>query len=298
MRAEPVQRLPDDRRRGLGHHVSVGPRSDRQPDGHVAVAQPGELGQRLFEEKVLPTGQQQHRNVGALQGLSQMQPRPELVVGVGVLEPGLEPQRTVTEQRAARFPQWQSIGSACHTALRPRLAQQRQQPIGILLVRDQVAPTEEVVEAERPRAPSWPADVVRADGDHSRLHLGWGIAEQRPLGEAQIRQPDSAERAGEPGLFAQPRDGVGAVGNLVHHGRELAARTERAPHALHHHVIAAGGVDRAEQCGEREAAPVGATHQQRAGGGGELRLVVVGDQVHAVAHGNTKAAVDGHLGPG
>ncbi len=57
------------------------------------------------------------------------------------------------------------------------------------------------------------------------------------------------------GCVAKPCGGVGAVGDLVHERVEVAAGTERAAHALHDDVVAAGGVHARVQHRERKPRP-------------------------------------------
>ena len=101
-------------------------------------------------------------------------------------------------------------------------------------------------------------------GDHGRSQFRRRILQHRPLGEAQIGNPDGGEATGEPRLAPQPGDRVSAVGDLVNHRIEDAARSERAPHTLQHHPIAAGCVQLGEYQRERKSAAVGSAGQQGA----------------------------------
>ena len=86
------------------------------------------------------------------------------------------------------------------------------------------------------------------------------------------------------GWCAKPRGGVGAVGDLVHERVEVAAGAECAANALHEDVVAARGVDGPEEHGDRPPAAVRSADQECPRGIRRQWLVVVGDQLDAVAH--------------
>ena len=251
------------------------------------------LREGLFQEQVLPAADQQHGNLGALKGVVELQPGPERVVVLRVLQPGLEPRRAGAEQRSRGVAGRHSCRCARQQAFGPQLPGEHADPARIFLVGDHVAPAQEVVEPECARAPAGSGQVVRADGYHSSLHLRRRIGQHRPLGEAEVRPPDRAEGTGEPRLLAQPCRGVGAIGDLVDHRIEFAAGAEGAANALQDDVVAARRVGACEQRRKRIPAAVGAADQQRARRIRRRWLVVVGDQLDAVAHRDAHAVVHG-----
>ena len=132
-------------------------------------------------------------------------------------------------------------------------------------------------------------EVVRTGGDDGRSQFRRRILQHRPLGEAEIRDPDGGEATGEPRLVPQPGDRVRAVGDLVNHRLEHATRSECAAHALQDHAVTARGVQVGEYQREGELPAVGSASQQRADRVAD-GFVMVGDQFHAVAHRDPDAA--------
>src|SRR5947199_408381 len=78
-------------------------------------------------------------------------------------------------------------GRTHHGFLGPQLPDAGPDPARILLMNDQVAPPEEVVDGERPRTPGRQPHVVWARDDHAGDELRWGILQQRELSETEIR---------------------------------------------------------------------------------------------------------------
>ena len=155
---------------------------------------------------------------------------------------------------------------------------------GVLLVGHQIAPGEKVVDRERAGAPHRGQEIVRTRGNDGRGQFRWRILQHRPLGESQIRQSDSGESTGEPGLLTQPCHRVSAVGDLVDHRLEDPARPERPAHALQHDVVAAGRVWPGKGERERKTTSVRPADQHGADGCGGRRCVVVGHQLDPIAH--------------
>ena len=219
---------------------------------------------RLLQEQVLPAADQQHRHLHPVERGAESHRLPERLVVIGMVEPRLPPRRAGAQQLPAGRTQRQLTGGAYHAFLRPQLADAGADSSGIFLVRNQMAPAQEVVDGERAGAPGRLAEIVGTGGDDGRGQLGRRILQQRPLGEPEIGNPDGGEATGEPRLLPQPCDGVGAVGRFVDHRREGPARPERPPHTLHQHVVAAGGVQRAVQQRERKPAAIRSAEQQGA----------------------------------
>src|SRR5439155_25598044 len=127
------------------------------------------LRQRLLEEQVLPSAEQQHRNLRALQRLMQLQLGPVRVVVFRMLEPRLVPRRASAEQRPAGLADWQRAGRRFECPARPYLADERADAARIPLVGEHVGPAKEVVEPERTGTPARGAEIMRADADDRRL---------------------------------------------------------------------------------------------------------------------------------
>nr|CRL56262.1 hypothetical protein CPGR_03578 [Mycolicibacterium fortuitum subsp. fortuitum DSM 46621 = ATCC 6841 = JCM 6387] len=247
VRAEPVERFGDHGGDALCHQLGVSPRPDGQRHRDTAPVQLLVLLQGLVQEQVLPPAQQQDGHLDMLQSLIEPQLVPERVVALGMFQPGFEPRCTVAQQLTGRGSHRQSGGGLGQLGGPAQLPGEGLHHARLLLAGHHRAPAQEVVEAERSGAPRRCAEIVRSDGDDGGLHLRRGIGQQRPLGEAEIGQAHGGERSGEPGLVAQPGHGVGAVGHLVDHRGELAARAECAAHTLQHHVVAARRVYLCEQ---------------------------------------------------
>ena len=259
------------------------PGADGQRDVDAAAAQMPVLPQRLPHEDVLPAAQQQHRNLHAVQRLGEPPRIPKRIVHPGMFDPRFEPGRARAEQRPGRGTHRHRAGRLGHPASGLQLAE-CDPPARVLLVGNQVAPAQKVVDGERAGAPHRGIEIVGTRGDHGRGQLRRRILQHRPLGESQIRHPDGGESAGKPRLFTQPYDRVGAIDGLVDHRLEHPARPERPAHALHHDVIAARRVEPPKHQGERKPPPVGAADQHGADRAGSGRRVVVGHQVDPVAH--------------
>ena len=253
----------------------MGPGPDRQRDVRAAAPQVRVLLQRLLQKDVLPAADEQHRHLHAVQRGAVAQSLPERVVAAGVFDPGFEPRRTGAQKCARRLAERQPEGGLRYLARCQQLADAGAHADRVLLVGHQVAPTEKVV-GERAGAPHRGVEIVRPHRDYRRGQLRRRVIQEGPLGESQVRQPDGGELPCEPGLFAQPHHGVGAVGGLVDHRLEHAAGPERATHALQHHVVAACRVQPGEYQRERKGAPIGPANQQGTGRGGGGRCIVIG----------------------
>ena len=205
-----------------------------------------------------------------------------------------------------RSDEWSARGRAGHAprprpaagrapgaaVVRPWPAHQAAQHPGALLVSDQVAPADVVVQVEDAVAERGPAEVVRAHVHDGRDQLRRRVHGQRPLHEPEVAGAVGDQPSVEPALLAQPGDGVLPVGDLVAHRLELPAGPEGAAAALHQHVVAAFGQDLRVLQGERAAAAVRAADQHGGRRRHADRQVVVGQQHRAVGHRHLDVALD------
>ena len=166
------------------------------------------------------------------------------------------------------------------------------QRAGALLVSDQVAPADVVVQVEDAVAVRAPAEVVRAHVHDGRDQLRRRVHGQRPLHEPEVAGAVGGQPSLEPALLAQPGDGVLPVRDLVAHRLELPAGPEGAAAALQQHVVAAFGQDLRVLQGERAAAAVRAADQHGGRRRHADRQVVVGQQHRAVGHRHVEVALD------
>ncbi len=63
----------------------------------------------------------------------------------------------------------------------------------MLLVRNQIAPAQKIVDGERAGTSHRGVEIVWSRGDDGRGQFWWRIVQQRLLGEPQVGQPDGAE---------------------------------------------------------------------------------------------------------
>ena len=171
-------------------------------------------------------------------------------------------------------------------------AHERWQRPGVLLVSDQVAPADVVVQVEDAVAVRGPAEVVRAYVHDGRDQLRRRVHGQRPLHEPEVAGAVGGQPSLEPALLAQPGDGVLPVRDLVAHRLELPAGPEGTAAALQQHVVAAFGEDLRVLQGERAAAAVRAANQHGGRRRHADRQVVVGQQYRAVGHRHLEIAFD------
>ena len=275
----------------------MSPGSDEQPDGHAPAGERAVLLQGLLDEQVLPAAHKQHRGRDPLQRGTALHGGPERVTGLRVIHPPLGPGRLAADhvsvsgrdreaaQHLAQPPFGR--GQACHRAQHP----------GALLVRDQVAPHDVVVQVEGAVAVRGPAEVVRADMYHGGGQFRRRVHGQRPLHEAEVAGAVGGQPALEPVLLTQPRHGVLPVGDLVPHRLEVPAGPERAAHALQQHVIAALGQDLPGLQGEHARPAVRAADQHGGCRRHADRDVVGGQQHRAVGHRHLDVVFHRHLVP-
>ena len=209
-----------------------------------------------------------------------------------MLQPGLEPGCPGAEQVASALGDRRPVERRAQPPVRGDRADDAAHRIDALLVNDQVAPAEEVVQVEGAVAVRGPAEVVRAD-DHDRGdQLGRRVQGQGPLHEAEVAGPERGQPSVEPALAAQPGHGVLAVAGLAAHRLEPSAGAEGAAAALQQHVEAAFGDELGLQQAERGPASVGTAHQDRGGRLAGDRQVVVGQQHRAVGHRHLDVPLD------
>ena len=269
--------------------LGVSPRAHGQRDVDAPLAKVPELMERLAQEQVLPAAEQQHRHLDPVKGGADVQRPPERVVVRRRRQPGLPPRSPFAEQRPAGRAQRRLRGRTHHALLSPHLADAGADSVRIFLVRNQIAPAEEVVDRERAGTPRRRAQIMGTGGDDGRDQFRRRILQQRVLSEPQVRDPDGGEAAGEPRLPPHPFDRVGAVGCFVGHGHEVSGRSECPSHTLQHHAISAGSVQIGENQRERKSTAVGSAGQQGADGFPD-GFINVGDQLDTVAHRDFHAA--------
>ena len=262
----------------------MGPRADEQPGGHAPGGERPVLLEGLLDEQVVPAAHQQDRDRDPLQRGAALQRSPERVGGLRVLQPSLRPGRLAAEQVAVTGRDRQPVEHRAQPPVGRGHARHRAQHPDALLVPDQVAPHDVVVQVEGAVTVRAPAEVVRADVHHHGDQLRRRVHGQRPLYEAEVAGAVGGQPALEPALLAQPGHGVVAVRDLVLHRLEVPAGAERAAHALQQHVVAALGEDLRGLQGEQAAAAVRAADQHGGRRCHADRGVVGGQQHRAVGH--------------
>ena len=223
----------------------------------------------------------------------QLQRCPERVVVLGMLEPGLAPRRAGAEQRPAGLADAAAAAALGPPARRDRAWRRwRRSRRGSswwatmsLQPRKSLSPNEPVPQ-RGPLKSCGPTVMTAA------FISGGGSVQQRPLGEAEVGQPDGGERAGEPRLVAQPGGGVGAVGDLVDERveRRRRSRTCRARSAGSRGSRAAA-YTAAYSAENGKLRPYGQRTSSVPAGFDVSGNVVVGDQFDTVAHRDPHAAV-------
>lgn len=143
-----------------------------------------------------------------------------------------------------------------------RLGERAQHRATALLARHQDAPAERGLQGQAVRAQELQGERGLGEVRDHRLDLGRQPVGHRPLHVAQVARPDQHDRPAEPRLFHHPVQGGQAVVAFLPHRVERAAGAERAPDALHQHLVAAFG-QRAGQAGADQPAPTVRAAQQR-----------------------------------
>ena len=275
----------------------MGPGADEQPDGHAPAGERAVLLQGLLDEQVLPAAHQQHRDRDPLQRGTALHGGPERVAGLRVVHPSLGPGRLAADHVGVSGRDREALQHLAQPPFGRGHAHHRAQHPDALLVRDQVAPHDVVVQIEGAVAVRGPVEVVRADVHHGGDQFRRRVHGQRPLHEAEVAGAVGGQPALEPALLAQPRHGVLPVGDLVPHRLEVPAGPERAAHALQQHVIAALGEDLPGLQGEQAGAAVRAADQHGGRGRHADRDVVGGQQHRAVGHRHLDVVFDRDLVP-
>ena len=275
----------------------MGPRADEQPGGHPAGGERAVLLEGLLDEQVVPAAHQQDRDRDPLQRGAALQRSPERVSDLRVLQPSLGPGRLAAEHVAETSRDRQPVEHRAQPPVGRCHACHRAQQPDALLVRDQVAPHDVVVQVEGAVTVSAPAEVMRADVHHGGDQFRRRVHGQRPLYETEVAGAVGGQPALEPALLAQPRHGVLPVGDLVLHRLEVPAGAERAAHALQQHMVAALGEDLRGLQGEQAGAAVRAPDQHGGRRRHADRDVVGGQQHRAVGHRHLDVALHRDLVP-
>ena len=281
-----------DRGGALGRDVQVGPRPDQQPGGHAAGGERAVLLEGLLDEQVLPAAYHQDRDRDPLQRGAALQRSPERVAELRVLQPPLGQCWLAAEQVTHAGRDRQPVEHRPQPSFGRSRAHESTQHPGALLVSDQVAPADVVVQVEDAVAVRGPAEVMRAHVHDDRDQFRRRVHGQRPLHEPEVAGAVGDQPSVEPALLAQPGDSVLPVRDLVAHRLELPAGPESATAALHQHVVAAFGQDLRVLQAERAAAAVRAADQHGGRRRHADRQVVVGQQHHAVGHRHLDVALD------
>ncbi len=275
----------------------MGPRADEQPGGHAPSGQCAVLLQGLFDEQVLPAAHQQHRDRDPFQRGTALHRCPERVAGLRVVHPSLGPGRLAADHVREAGRDREAVHYAAQPPFGRDHARHPARYPDALLVCDQVAPHDVVVQVEGAAAVRGPAEVVRADMYHGGGQFRRRVHGERPLHEAEVAGAVGCQPALEPVLLTQPRHGVLPVGDLVPHRLEVPAGPEGAAHALQQHVIAALGEDLPGLQGERAGPAVRAADEHGGGRRHADRDVVGGKQHRAVGHRHLDVVFDRDLVP-
>ena len=276
-----------------------GPTISRVPSRAAAVAPSSRRrtvgGQRGVEEQVVPPADDEgrHLDVGRARGR-----RPPAVVEIAPAQPLAVVRRGVAElrqvgQRRAGVELVGAVGGGQHgrdvRGVRPAAHQVRGR-------QEHQRPQQREAElvgaaAERPAV----VRVGRGDDRHQRAERRRPAPRGRPLGVADVRLAEHADRPIGPRLGRDPGDRVLAVGRLVLERHPRAARAAAAAGVLHHDGVAgphhAQHVD-GEVHDRRDLLVVRRPAEQGGDGAVALRQVEVGREFDVVARRHPNVLLD------